>query len=247
MKPTLLFAIAAVALGNPLHAQDVDLDFGLDGKPPVALIVPEEEAADMDIVAPDPSEEAILGAILGGTTEAPEPAEPAPEPAEPAPEPKADSTLPTVVLGAPAEVRSEPGLTVRVEKSPAAQNLGTVTEVKLSSPFPPKPLAAIPAGWILRRPDDTKPFSQVVDLGNGNIVTVSITPFVLAPDDTQPDAKVFSIREPGHKPALQYRQVDTVGALLSKSTQDLEDTDARMTEAIGRLNQLLLSFPKDSQ
>jgi hypothetical protein len=155
--------------------------------------------------------------------------------------------LPTVVLGAPAEVPSEPGLTVRVEKSPAAQNLGTVTEVKLSSPFPPKPLAAIPAGWILRRPDDTKPFSQVVDLGGGNIVTVAITPFVLAPDDTQPDAKVFSIREPGHKPALQYRQIDTVGALLTKSTQDLDDTDARMTEAIGRLNQLLLSFPKDRQ
>lgn len=238
MKVFPILAMAAVVLSSVLRAQDEELDFGVDGKPPVALIVPEEDAEE-----PPATEEAMAEEI-------PPPAEPSEPPAQPpvappAPEPKA--LLPTVILGAPAEVPTEPGLTVRVEKSPSAETLGLAKDIKLASPFPPKPLAAIPAGWILRRPDDTKPFAHLVDLGGGNVVTVSITPFVLTPDDTQPSANVFSIREPGHKPALQYRQVDTVGALLTKSTQDLEDTDARMTEAIGRLNQLLLSFPRDSQ
>lgn len=148
-----------------------------------------------------------------------------------------------IALDAAPPEETERGLVVRVEQVSSTGNAVDAKDVKLFAPFSPKPLAPIPEGWQLRRPGDAKPFSREVDLGGGNKVTLSILPFVLAPNDESEN--VFSIREPGYRPALQYRQLDTVGALLTEYTEQLEQSDARMTEAINRLNQLLLSFPQD--
>jgi hypothetical protein len=241
MKPSLLLTLALLAALPALHAQE-DPVATEEPPPPVALIVPEEEAGEPEPTIPT---DLVPLDVPPAQPAAPDPQPPVPDnqPLDPPAEIHPDPAGPSVVLGAPEEIVHQPGLTVRVEKLPAAATAGTLSAVKLHSPFPPKPLAAIPAGWVLRKADDTKPFIQVVDLGNGNLVTVSIPPFVLSPDDSQ--RNVFSIREPGHKPALTYRQVDTIGALLTQSTQELDDTDAGMTEVIGRLNQLLLSFPQE--
>lgn len=268
MKAALALAVAALATitAGTSHAKPPRAP---EQQPPVARIVNE---AELDTQSqPEPAAANNQGQPAPDTTPAAEPtdpkpsttsepaAEPATTPADPstppadgapepssqpaAPAPAADPTMPTIILGPAENPHPTPGISVRVEPSTAAATAPKVTTVKLLAPFPPKSLMTVPAGWVLKKSSDTKPFTQTVDLGNGNLATLSISPFVLTPDDSQPNA--FSIREPGHLATLHYRQTETIGAILDQSTRQLEETDASLTEAINRLNQLLLSFPPD--
>jgi hypothetical protein len=133
------------------------------------------------------------------------------------------------------------GLIVRVTKIKTGSGEINPDQVKLSAPFPAKPLTAAPVGWRLESSNQVPPFTRDVELSPGKHITLSIRPHVLVPEaDGQ---AVFSVLEPGFEPSLGYQQATTVGAVLSTSVRQLEEDSKHMGEAIDKLQQLLSSLP----
>lgn len=174
---------------------------------------------------------------------------------EPAPEPEAtEKELLTEELAPPGEPDLEPsdseppptppkGLAVRVEKLQTGNGEIDPAKVTLNAPFPAKPLAKAPAGWRLESSDHVPPIIREVELSPGKSITLRIRPHLLVPiaDGTQ----AFSINEPGYEPALGYRQNTTVGAILSTSILQLEEDSKTLGNAIEKLQQLLVTLPKE--
>lgn len=135
----------------------------------------------------------------------------------------------------------ETGLAVRVESLRTGTGSVDPAQVKLLAPFPAKPLAAPPAGWLLDTSDSAPPFTREVEVSPGTSVTLSIRPHLLVPDAD--GSTVVGVPEPGYDNSLGYRQVETVGAILSTSIRQLDEEAKQLDGALDRLNQLLVSLP----
>jgi hypothetical protein len=144
----------------------------------------------------------------------------------------------------PEEPVSTPpaGLAVRVEKLQEGKGNIDPSKVKLLAPFPAKPLSAPPAGWRLEASESAPPLTREVELSPGKKITLKIRPHILVPEAD--GITVFNVPEPGFDSVLGYCQKDTVGALLSKSVQQLDDDSKQLGYAIDKLQQLLVSLPK---
>jgi hypothetical protein len=152
------------------------------------------------------------------------------------PAPASEET-PSVNSGKPRE-----GLSVHVEKLKSGRGSIDPTKVKLLAPFPAKPLAPAPPGWLLQSAENVPPFTREIELSDGKKITLSIRPHLLVPsiDGTT----VFSVLEPGFDPSLAYQQNATVGAILSNSIIQLENDSKQMGIAIDKIQQILTSLPK---
>ena len=148
-----------------------------------------------------------------------------------------ETTLPTPAVAQPRE-----SLSVRVEKLKTGSGQIDISKVKLSAPFPAKPLAPTPVGWHIESSDQVPPFTREVELSPGRKITLSIRPHLLVPDAD--GSTVFHVAEPGFEPSLGYQQASTVGAILSTSVRQLEEDSKQMGVAIDKLQQLLGSLPK---
>ena len=166
-------------------------------------------------------------------------------PGSPKPEPEAPlspglienaQSLPGPEMEPPAPAArpavKKPGVTVRVEKLQTASGPVDASEVQLLAPFPAKPLSTIPRGWKLDSSGSAPPFTREVEVTPGSKITLKIRPHVLIPDTD--GATTFSVTEPGYDASLGYHQTDTVGAILSNSTRQLEEDSKKMGEAIDR-------------
>ena len=136
----------------------------------------------------------------------------------------------------------EAGLAVRVEKLQSANGTVDPAQVKLTAPFPAKPLAAAPAGWHLDVSDNAPPFTREVELSPGARITLTIRPHILVPDAD--GANVLALAEPGYDHPLGYRQTATVGAVLATSIRQLDEDSKQLGNAIDNLQQLLISLPR---
>ena len=136
----------------------------------------------------------------------------------------------------------ETGLAVRVEKLQSGNGTVDPAQVKLTAPFPAKPLAAAPAGWHLDVSDSAPPFTREVEISAGTKITLTIRPHILVPDANGAD--VFALSEPGYDHPLGYRQTATVGAVLAISIRQLDEDSKQLSNAIDNLQQLLISLPK---
>ena len=159
---------------------------------------------------------------------------------EPTPPPEPQDAIAT----APAEETPKPenGLAVRVEKLHVGKGSIDPAQVKLTAPFPAKPLAQPPAGWRLDVSDSAPPFTREVEISPGSKITLTIRPHLLIPDAD--GAQVFTISEPGFDDTLGYQQTATVGAILSNSVRQLDEESKQLGAAIDSLQQLLVSLPK---
>lgn len=223
-NPLIRTALAAALTGlataqeiGRLHLRD---DRGGDRNPTVVI----------DLTDPDIPPAPPLTEILAPDTAAP--SDPSAAPAG------TTSTEPADTSAADAE----PGLVVRVSGFTGTAAKLDPDKISLKAPFPAKTLGAAPAGWTFLRPDAKVPvFEKEVELAPGSAVQLKIRPHVLVPAAN--GSSVFTVGEPGYDPALEYRQTATIGALLGGSIRQLEQDDRRMTEAIQRLEQLLVSLP----
>ena len=136
----------------------------------------------------------------------------------------------------------ETGLAVRVEKLQSGNGTVDPAQVKLTAPFPAKPLAAAPAGWHLDVSDNAPPFTREVEISAGTKITLTIRPHILVPDAN--GAEVFALSEPGYDHPLGSRQTATVGAVLATSIRQLDEDSKQLSNAIDNLQQLLISLPK---
>ena len=153
----------------------------------------------------------------------------------------------TTIVAPPDQELAEPPkpaneLAVRVEKLHTGKGLIDPAQVKLTAPFPAKPLAHAPSGWRLDASDSAPPFTREVEIGPGSKITLTIRPHLLIPDAD--GAEVFTISEPGYENALGYQQTATVGAILSNSIRQLDEESKQLGTAIDNLQQLLVSLPK---
>ena len=140
--------------------------------------------------------------------------------------------------------RVNEGIQIQVEKvKGASSHAGATGKVKVSSPWPAKPLDSPPLGWkYIPAPDGIDPYRTAVKLGDQKSVNLSITPYVLVP--ASDGRNVIRIVEPGYQPAQGYLQEDTIGSILKESTQELERHEQRAAAAIQRFQQLLSSLPQ---
>jgi hypothetical protein len=256
MKLSLVISLATLPGVFALHAQNPNPEPTSDpvieairqfhakptGKPNEVTVVlppPAPSSADKTPPAPenkDSAEESPPKAHVLVTGNPPEDSEVLTEnPENPAPDKD---------LAAPADAPSAPreSLSVRVEKVKTGNGQIDPSKVKLSAPFPAKPLAPAPAGWRLESSAQVPPFTREVELSPGRKITLTIRPHLLVPDAD--GSSVFSVSEPGFEPSLAYQQASTVGAILSTSVRQLEEDSKQMGTAIEKLQQLLGSLPK---
>ena len=135
------------------------------------------------------------------------------------------------------------GLYVRVEKLQTGTGNIDPTQVKLLAPFPAKPLADPPAGWLMEASENAPPFTREVELSPGNKITLTVRPHLLVPAANGAD--VFQVSEPGFDASMGYHQNATVGAVLSHSIRQLDEDSKQLGAAIDNLQQLLVSLPKE--
>lgn len=256
MKPVLLATAIALAISGPLSAQSSPMEIDVTQPPapdPVADAIRRFHEARGKEAKPN---EVVVDFTSSGTaTPAKEPAaKPAPPapPADNKPEkttpPPAAETEPHTPTPAPAADPAPPvpapkeGLSVKVERLQTGTGTIDPAAVKLLAPFPAKPLGAIPPGWKLDPEAKAPAFTRSVELAPKSAITLTIKPHVLVPESNATSA--FSVNEPGFDPAQGYRQIHTVGAVLSRSLNQLDEDAKQLGSAIEQLQQLVSSLPK---
>ena len=222
----LHLAIAALALGGPLTAQNVQEEPKVD---PVLAAIQEFNRRDQE----KPNEVTVVLDPAGQPPAAPVLVTGTP--------PEIPAALPDEAPSAEAP-KPETGLAVHVEKLQVGKGTIDPAQVKLLAPFPAKPLAETPAGWKLDASGSAPPFTREVELSPCSKITLTIRPHLLVPEAD--GANVFTISEPGYDNALGYQQTATVGAILANSIGELDDSSRAMGTAIDQLQQLLISLPK---
>jgi len=136
------------------------------------------------------------------------------------------------------------GIQIQVEKFNGKSGQGSHKgKVKVTSPWPAKPLDAPPLGWrYIPAPTGIEPYRTTIKLGGDNSVNLAITPYVLVP--VSDGRNVIRIAEPGYDPAQGYRQETTIGSILQHSTEEIEYHEKLTSAAIQRLQSLLSSLPQ---
>lgn len=221
MKSTLTFLAGLALLSSVGFSQTLDQ--------------PDTEPADAS--APPPKAAIVEDPDAPAATE---PAQPAPAQEEQSPDNKAaEPVAPPTQEPEPPAPAPKQGVEIRVE-AVSGKTTAKPEDIQITAPFPAKPLSETPAGWKLVRSDKAKPFTKEVDVA-GSKLTLTIHPHILTPDDD--GLTVFSVSEPGYQAALQYQQVETVGAILQESIQQNEAESNRMKSALENLRQLLESLP----
>lgn len=253
MKHPLLVVAMTVATLAALRAQappqEIDPATGPDPDAVSAAIRKFNESRNR----PATTKEVVVD-LTGKSTPAPAPpVTPAPPPAAaPAPAPvpaSADKPAsapppepPPAEPETPPAAAPEESLTVKVEQLQTGSGTVDPAKVKLLAPFPAKPLGPIPTGWKLAPSDQNPAFTRKVEVAPKSWITLSIKPHVLVPAATGVDT--FSVTEPGFDPAHGYQQLQTVGAVLTRSVEQLDDDAKFLGSAIEQLEQLVTSLPK---
>jgi len=136
------------------------------------------------------------------------------------------------------------GIQIQVEKFNGKSGSGSQTgKVKVTSPWPAKPLDVPPLGWrYIPAPAGIEPYRTTIKLGGAESVNLAITPYVLVP--VSDGRNVIRIAEPGYDPSQGYLQEATIGSLLQQSTEEIEHHEKLTSAAIQRLQSLLSSLPQ---
>lgn len=82
----------------------------------------------------------------------------------------------------------------------------------------------------------------MVEIEKGKNIALNVKPHILVPETD--GLLTFSIVEPGYDPAKEYQQTGTVGAILARSVEQLDEDSKQLGSALDQLEQILLSLPK---
>jgi hypothetical protein len=134
------------------------------------------------------------------------------------------------------------GVSVSVRKLESGGRPLDTSTLKILAPFPAKPLAQPPHGWLIVPSDNIPPYTRELELEPGKTITLSVKPHVLVPDADGFNS--FIVPEPGYDPALEYQQNATIGAVLAGSLRQLDSDSKQLGSALDQLQQLLISLPK---
>ena len=256
MKPLALAAILIATFSHPLQAQSSPAGVGADDQAPPDVVAdairrfresrglskPGNEVT-VDLTK-DTGESAAQPVPAPETKPAPPPAkpEPAADPAPPTPTTDPASETPPKPPAEPTDAPPKETLTVKVERLQTGKGPIDPAAVKLLAPFPAKPLGEIPRGWKLDSPSEAPAFSRNVELAPNTSISLTIRPHVLVPDANGNSA--FSVAEPGFDSTDGYHQIHTVGAVLARSLEQLDEDSKHLGTAIEQLQTLVSALPK---
>lgn len=136
--------------------------------------------------------------------------------------------------------KQDGGLVVRTEIPKQIKLSDDTGELKILTPWAPKPLQSPPVGWRYITAPNEKRYKTTVELKSGKQVSLSIAPYILVPEDSP---AVVQITEPGYIPTDGYRQKNSVSASLTKSNKLLSDASKSLDKSIADLKQLLDTLP----
>ena len=190
---------------------------------------------EITVVLPPPDESAPPQALANEENPQPSPA------AEP--DSTGDATNPPATPPPPAATEPD-GPGVKVESWSDSHGKTPPADLRLTAPFPAKPLRPAPAGWRIDRSTKTPAFVQEVELAPGKRISLSIQPHILVPDAD--GIQVFSVAEPGFRPEHGYQQEQTVGAILAHTILKLDDEAKKLNHALEELQQILVALPQDA-
>lgn len=244
MKPALLATAITLASICLLPAQSSPVELDANDQPAPDAVADAIRRFQESRNTPGKSNEVVVDLTQSDEPEAAK-QPPAEKPAAPPPAPKPDPapTPPAAEPAPPVPVPKE-GLTVKVERLQTGNGTIDPASVKLLAPFPVKPLGPIPPGWKLDSSADAPAFTRDVELAPKSSITLTIKPHVLVPDAN--GASAFSVSEPGFDPADGYRQLHTVGAVLARSLDQLDEDSKQLGTAVEQLQQLVSALPKPS-
>lgn len=135
----------------------------------------------------------------------------------------------------PVVIRTEIPKTIRLSKDN--------TQLKLLAPWAPKPMQRAPIGWTYVPGDPEQAYTRKIKLSSGESVSLTIIPYVLAPEKTD---GVVQVLEPGYQPERGYKQQHSVTAVLNQSSKSLEDAISTLDASISTLDELVGSLPKQN-
>lgn len=184
--------------------------------------------------------------VVLDTPEATEPAEDRPADAPDHPDDEPTNGIPEVDAPGANDAEDIPsppsGPVVRVQSLREAGGAAVdASAVRITTPFPAKPLGAPPPGWRIVVAEDAPEFAEKVEVAPGTWITLGIRPHVLVP--AADGREIFHIREPGLAAAEGYRQSTTVSAAIAASLHQLEDDARVLGQVVDELEQILISLP----
>ena len=243
MKPALLATVITLATVCLLPAQSSPVEVDTNDQPAPDAVADAIRRFRESRNTPGKSNEVVVDLTQADEPEAATPAPEKPAAPPPAPKPEPAPTPPAADPAPPVPAPKE-GLTVKVERLQTGNGTIDPASVKLLAPFPAKPLGPLPPGWKLDSSTDAPAFTRDVELAPKSSITLTIKPHVLVPEAN--GASAFSVNEPGFDPADGYRQFHTVGAVLARSLNQLDEDSKQLGTAIDQLQQLVSALPKPS-
>lgn len=111
---------------------------------------------------------------------------------------------------------------------------------KVYLPYPPRARSPLPPGWVLRPSDDLPPMTRKVKLADGRHVILEFPSMEIQPAPAK-DGSV-SMQEPGFDPR-KSAQENTISMVLSEFIEDTTNHRKVLGEALGEMEQILLSAP----
>lgn len=157
------------------------------------------------------------------------------------PEPTESQENEEIELEKKAEETEEEAIVIRTEIPKQVELTTSSQQLRILSPWAPKPLQAAPIGWryIAGSPDQA--YKTQVELTTGSKLELKITPYILVPEASP---LVVQVLEPGYIPADGYRQKSSVTASLEKSNSMLKTASQNLDKSIENLKSLLETLPK---
>ncbi len=199
--------------------------------------------AEVTVVLEPPAEAADPPSFQAPPPDIKENTEPSTAPPKSPDIPPSDTTSPTPPPTDTETPTEQPtGVSVSIHKLESGGRPLDTSKLKILAPFPAKPLAQPPHGWIIEPSDNIPPYTREVELEPGKTITLSVKPHVLAPNADGFDT--FIVPEPGYDTALEYQQTATIGAILAGSLRQLDSDSKQLGFALDQLQQLLISLPK---
>jgi len=114
-------------------------------------------------------------------------------------------------------------------------------QLKILSPWAPKPLQAAPVGWRYIAGSPEQAYKTQVSLKTGSKIELKITPYILTPEASP---LVVQVLEPGYIPANGYKQTTSLTSSLETSNQMLKTASENLEKSIINLKSLLETLPK---
>lgn len=115
----------------------------------------------------------------------------------------------------------------------------------LQEPYKPRPTGEPPKGWKIILLENSKVENQI-EISPGKEITVGVPAYKLEPSKKDGE-DVLILQDPHYNPMLKNAQEDTLGASITKFSEEGEALREKLKEAITTLENSLKKTPEEGE